>query len=159
MTKNTQNLILEFSKTRNVRLLPSIFIGIQEEDNVAEIISFKNCIKLIRNIAAHEPETLVNQIKDVNNTGCSKLVFKPAGSAADVQKRVVLDIVHFTAWLFDAKLKTGDIAYIVLWQSLLDYLYPDMKRQRAAGSRKFLLFEEAHEGKAVHMFVDLQNFM
>lgn len=158
MTDNTKRLIIEFGETKNTKLLPGIFIGIQEEDNVAEIISFKNCLKLVRNIAAHEPAVLVNQIVSPDNIGSSKIVLQPLSSSEDVQKRVVLDMVHFTAWLFDAKLILDNVAYLVLWKHLIDFMYPDMCRQLKP-SKQFLLYEEAHDGKAVRMFVNLQEYM
>ena len=44
MTETTRNLIDDFQMRQDLRLLPSIIIGMQEEDKVSEIIEFGNCL-------------------------------------------------------------------------------------------------------------------
>ena len=120
MTENTVKLINEFVRTRAIHLLPSIIIGMQEEDNVSDTVSYKNCFRLLRNLAAHEPGTLTTQIKGVYNAGNQKIVFVPEELRGDI----VVDLAQFTLWMMDMYKKTGEAAYIKFAMTLMQILMP-----------------------------------
>ena len=125
MTQQTEDLIKKFCETRDLMLVPSIIIGMQEEDNVGNVIHFKNCFRQLRNIAAHEPATITSQINTGLNVNNTKLVF----TSKDTEILTVLSIEQFTAWMFDMYMITSNIAYIVFWKTLLKVLYPSIYKE------------------------------
>ena len=121
MTSRTKELILDFHKTRNVNLVPSIIIGLQEDDSVSTTVQFKNSFRLLRNVAAHEPETITEQLLMKRNLNHSRAVFllREGGGA-----KLTLDLTQLAAWLFDMRLKTGDAHYIVFCKTLIQVMCP-----------------------------------
>lgn len=119
MTEATRNLIKKFAATRDTSLVPQIFIGINEEDDLGNKLKYKSCLKLLRNISAHEPATFISQVHAGNNTNNFKLVFITLRG-----DKVVLDLAHFTAWMFDAYRVSDNIAYLVFWKAFMLMMFP-----------------------------------
>lgn len=122
MTDQTRKLVDKFSLTKDITLIPSIILSMQEEDNVSNTIQFKNCFKQLRNLAAHEPYTIITQLLSKGNKGNTKisLISMKLGDAY----KLVIDINQFTAWMFDMYMKSSEISYIKFWQALCQMLYP-----------------------------------
>lgn len=119
MTAHTEELIKSFSKSLDVNALPGIIVALQEEDNVSNVIDFKNCFRQLRNIAAHEPATIVSQIAVADNVNNTKLVFY-----AENDNVVVMDTIQFTAWMFNMYILTKNIAYLAFWKAFMKLVYP-----------------------------------
>jgi len=125
MTSRTKELILDFHKTRNINLVPSIIIGLQEDDSVSTTVQFKNSFRLLRNLAAHEPETITEQLLLDRNLNHAKAVFLLRESD---DAKLTLDLAQLAAWLFDMRLKTGDAHYIVFCRTLIQVMCPCIVR-------------------------------
>ena len=122
MTTQTEDLIKKFSMNGDLNFVPGIIIGMQEEDNVGNAVHFKNCFRQLRNLAAHEPATIVSQIKAGTNSNSTKIVL-----VSQIEKNTIgFSIEQFTAWMFDMHVITGNIAYLVFWKSMLKVLYPNV---------------------------------
>lgn len=155
MTEHTINLVKEFMNTKSFTYVPGIIIGMQEEDNVAGVLHFKNCFRILRNIAAHQPAVLVEQIDKGVNKGNSKIVFKAVNEGEPVT--VVLDMVQFTVWMFDMYKHTNESAYLIFWYGLMTALYPSMLSVHKRSKEKFS-FDVKKHGGLYKLFVDLQEF-
>ena len=127
MTERTKELISTFSKSLDVNLLPSIIIGIQEDDSLSTTIQFKNSVRLLRNLSAHESEVITSQIVLPRNVNSSKLCFIPNDD--QIENRVTVDIVQFTAWMFDAAMKFDNAYYLLFWRSFVSLVCPNIKRR------------------------------
>lgn len=123
MTGQTGSLITSFVEARSSHLIPSIIIGMQEEDDVSNRIQFKNCFKQLRNIAAHEPSTLTTQLMNESNKGCQTIVFKTTYTNLD-KNTLTVDMVQFTAWMLDMYMITRDRNYLMFIKTLIRILYP-----------------------------------
>ena len=136
MTKHTEELIKKFTRSLDINTIPSIIVAMQEEDDLSNIISFKNCFRQLRNIAAHEPVTIVSQLCTGDNINNVRLVFTTETNAT-----VCLDVIQLTGWLFEMSIIKQNIAYLVFWKSLMKVLYPTIPYVTgdAAGS---LVFKE-----------------
>lgn len=121
MTEHTRDLIKDFADTKDIALLPSIIIGMQEEDDVANTVQFKNCFRHLRNVAAHEPSIIVSQIKAGTNIGCQKIMLLPPEGSSF--QGVGLDFVQLSACLLDMYRITKESAYVIFLQALIDTLY------------------------------------
>lgn len=135
MTENTQQLIIKFAKTLDVSVIPSIIIGMQEEDDLSATIKYKNCIRALRNIAAHEPNVIVSQITAPVNMGSCKIVFVPKSESMD--DRVSVDFAQFTAWMFDVADSTDNMYYIVFWEAMARVLYKGIYGTKVAERMSF----------------------
>lgn len=67
MTKQTIDLIAKFHADNDLTLLPGIVIGMQEEDDVSSRVPFGGSFRVLRNICAHEPNTLVEYVSARNH--------------------------------------------------------------------------------------------
>lgn len=119
MEERTKGLIVEFQKKPDVEVLLSIFIALHEEEGVSERISFKNCLRHLRNMAAHEPAMFVKGLMDGYNIGSQKIVFNGADGVC-----VVLDTVQLLVWMFDMYLKTEEKEYLIFIKAVYHMLYP-----------------------------------
>ena len=134
MRERTSGMIYAFQKKPDVEQVPGILIALNEEEGVSERIQFKNCFRHLRNIAAHEPETLVQGFFSEYNIGCQKIVFHVAGDMT-----VVLDMVQLTVWMFDLYLQTRETEYVLFAQGMFRLLYPlALKRYVALGQYSFV---------------------
>lgn len=156
MTKQTFNVISSFVKSQDIKLIPSILIGMQEEDDISNLIDFRNCFKILRNLAAHEPDTLTSQLLTGNNQGNSKLTFNTDSGL--LEHRVVVDMVQFTIWMFDAYRKTKNDAYLRFWKAFIKLLYPEINNRLNRGVQKFLLDPEAYKSGLLGMFLAYQKY-
>lgn len=157
MTDQTSSLILTFIKTHDCKLLPSIFIGIQEDDNFSNIVRFKNCFRLVRNLSAHEPNTITSQINAGDNYYNSKITFIP--ESGEMEKRVVVDIIQFTVWMFDAYLLTNNIAYISFWLHFMQFKYPHLiEARKKQKDEQFIFDSNAYPGGLMGMFLEYQRY-
>ena len=129
MTTQTEDLIKAFSLNKDITLLPSIIIGMQEEDNVCKVLHFKNCFRQLRNLAAHEPYVITSQIMAGTNVNNTRLVF----DSKDNTEVLTVNMEAFTAWMFDMYTITGNIAYLVFWRTLMKILYPSICSENTAG--------------------------
>lgn len=119
MTDATRDQIKKFAATRDMSLVPQIFIGISEEDNVGSKLKYKSCLRLLRNIAAHEPATFTAQIQAGNNVNSFKLAF-----ITQKDSKVVFDLAQFTAWMFDAYRIFDNVGYLAFWKAFVLAVLP-----------------------------------
>ena len=119
MTQETLSIIKNFMMTQDIADIPTCILRMQEEDNVGNVIEFKNCMRQLRNIAAHEPSTITSQLLVGDNTNNVKLVFKPESGNI-----VALDTVQFTAWMFSMYLRTENMGYLWFWKGFMKVVYP-----------------------------------
>lgn len=135
MTETTKSLIKDFQAYGDLRLLPGILIGMQEEDKVSEVIEFSNCFKKLRNIAAHEPDTLISQIQFFSNTGCQKLVI-----ATRDHMVVTVDMVQFTAWMLNMYQLKEEFFYIIFLDTFMKLIYTRAieRMQDVEGNKSFV---------------------
>jgi hypothetical protein len=154
MTDRTKRIIDQYRVSRDIHLLPSIVIGLQEEDGVANVVQFKNCFRQIRNLAAHEPDTLVTQLLNTDNRGSAKIVFIPKQD--ETNNRVVLDTIQFTAWMFDMFLRTREFEYIIFWETTLEILYT---KQKSGELVKSALNMENHNNDMLKWYLNWQTLM
>lgn len=160
MTRQTMDWVLRYAKTSDVAFIPAVIQGMQEDDHFSNIIQFKNSFRLLRNLAAHEPETITKQIKSGDNIGNSKIVFIPINN--DVKNWVVVDMVQFTAWMLDAYLVTDNIAYLTFWHTLMLDLYPVYKARLNANKVNKRVFEfkpNKYSNGLMGLFLNYQEFM
>lgn len=127
MTERTKKLILDFYKKGDVNVLPSIFIGIHEEDNISNEIPFKNCLRVLRNISAHDPVVITGQLLEERNLNSSKVTFIQK-SGIDSMDFITLDLAQFFTWMVAASKVTGCIEYLVLAKALVQIACPCIKR-------------------------------
>lgn len=111
MKDYTIDLIKRFAVSEDISYIPAIIVGMQEEDNVSETVSFKNCFRKLRNIAAHEPATITSQLLTGDNVMNVKIVFVCESVSNGANEKVILDITQFTAWMFEMYLKTRNLYY------------------------------------------------
>ena len=138
MTETTRNLIDDFQMRQDLRLLPSIIIGMQEEDKVSEIIEFGNCFKKLRNIAAHEPDNLISQVQLFIDTGCQKLLLVTKDNII-----ITVDMVQFTAWMMNMYQLVNEFYYIIFLISFIKLLYPKaIKRMENSDSISQFIFHQ-----------------
>lgn len=157
MTSQTKSLIDKFANNKDISLIPSIIIGMQEEDNVSNVIQFKNCFRQLRNISAHEPSVITSQLLDKDNKMCNRVIFIPKD--AEVATKVVLSTVQFTAWMFEMYLRTNDKEYLIFWRTLWRILYPKCSQPSGV---KFKFYENANYTEVSNMirtFLRWQNYM
>lgn len=155
MTEQTKSIIADFGKTLDLKYLPSILIGIQEEDNASEIISFRSCLRMLRNLAAHEPFTITSQIMDEKNKGASKIVFRPKEDT--LKTRVVVDMAQFTAWMFELYIVTSSREYLTFWKALMHLKYQSRKSNSV--KRAFNFNPEDYKNGLLSMFLSLQEYL
>ena len=124
MTGTTKNLILQFieSKGCDTQVLTGIFIGIQEEDNVSDMVCSWNGFRTLRNLAAHEPANLIQFFSDKANDNCSKMVIQMADGHL-----FVLEVVQLCLWLLECYLKTKDPMYYRFAETLFKWRFPYWK--------------------------------
>lgn len=145
-------MICAFQKKPDVERIPGILIALNEEEGVSEKIQFKNCFRHLRNIAAHEPETLVQGFFSKYNIGCQKIVFHVTGDSV-----VVLDMVQLTVWMFDMYLQTSEIEYILYVQGMFRLLYaPVLGRYAPLGRYSFV---EEGDARLIAPYVDWLTWM
>lgn len=153
MTEQTIELIKTFAKDKDLRHVPSIIIGMQEEDGVSAAINYRNSFRLLRNFAAHEPNVLVSQIVSGDNKGNAKIAF--IGRSEDVEDRVIVWMVEFAVWMFDMYLITNNMAYLVFWKTLMSVLYP----MNVKPSGKQFKFYPVGEENLLAVFLRWQEYM
>lgn len=158
MTEHTRSLITNFADSHDITLLPSIIIGMQEEDDVANTVQFKNCFRHLRNVAAHEPNIIVSQIKSGTNVGCQKIMLLPP-EGSNFQG-VGLDFVQLSACLLDMYRVTRDTAYVTFMKALVDTLYQVASLRYCKQEYKFI-FQRIGMGDAwlLNNYIKYCNFM
>lgn len=154
MTESTLEVIEKFANSGDFALLPSIIIGMQSEDNVSESIGVSNCFKILRNAAAHEPNTIIKAFNSVYNTGARKIVFIPSDTdnAWDV---ISFDIVDFIYWMHCMFEATKNVAYIRFIRALCYRLYP--KYMSRFSSDKEFLCEDFGDTPSLRDYLRLQD--
>lgn len=156
LSEQTKQLVLSFMDTKNnndFRLLPSIIVGMQEDDNVADTLTYRNCFRKLRNMCAHEPVTLTSQLLTGENIGNSRLVFR---LASEIEGRLVLDIPSFTVWMFEMFFKSGNAEYLAFWETLMCKLYPCVATKQYEG--KPFTFHTKEWGGLQETIYALQDF-
>lgn len=128
MTDVTKGLIVKFMEDKDVSRVPGIILGMQEEDNVADVLPYKNCFRYLRNICAHEPAVIVNQVLSECNRNSAKLVFHPADDSEE--NRLVLDLRQFSAWMIKMYFLTGTFGYLCFWLALMKAVCPSLRAVR-----------------------------
>lgn len=118
MEERTRKLIAEFRKEQDTETLLSIFIALHEEEGVSERVGFKNCLRHLRNMAAHEPAMFVKGFSNKYNAGSQKIVFTGADGTC-----VVLDVVQLLVWMFDMYLKTEEKEYLIFIKAVYQMRY------------------------------------
>lgn len=157
MTGQTRALIDKFASSGDITLIPSIIIGMQEEDNVSNVIQFKNCFRQIRNLAAHEPAVIISQIMNSDNRMCNRIVFTPTNE--EVATKVVVSMVQFTAWMFEMYTRTMNTGYLIFWRALWRRLYG---KCAAPSNVKFSFYDGPNytdTASMVRMFLRWQTYM
>ena len=152
MTEQTRKLITKFSLTFDITLVPSIILSLQEEDNVSGTIQFKNCFKQLRNLAAHEPHTIITQLLSKNNKGNTKIVLTST-KLGDVCK-LIIDINQFTAWMFDMYVISDEVSYLKFWRTLCLMIYPFINTK--SGTFEFNL--DRH-GNSANLYLAYSNYL
>lgn len=133
----TIDLIKKFAESEDINYIPAIIVGMQEEDNVGETVSFKNCFRKLRNIAAHEPATITSQLLTGDNLMNVKIVFVCESVNNEVGERVVLDVTQFTAWMFEMYLITRDFYYLMFWLHFMYIMFPYIRKKRGTTTYNF----------------------
>lgn len=137
MQERTSKLIRTFQQTRDIETMMSILIALHEEENVTERVSYKNCLRLLRNIAAHEPALFTSTFTEGYNKGAQKIVLTSADGAS-----VVLDTVQLVVWMFDMYLKSKEEEYLIFIKAVYQLLYPKAL-ERFQNTGKFVFWQEA----------------
>jgi len=152
MTEQTKKLIDQFRLRRDLTGVAYIILSMQEEDNVSEVLRYKNCFRLLRNMAAHEPETIAQQLMDETNLGARKIVFTRVSGEV-----VVLDMLQFAVWMMDMYLQTSTAEYLIFLKVLYSILY----KQAIASFEKTELFQFRIRGEAglLHAYADWMTYM
>lgn len=153
MKDYTIDLIKRFAVSEDISYIPAIIVGMQEEDNVGETVSFKNCFRKLRNIAAHEPATITSQLLTGDNVMNVKIVFVCESVSNGANEKVILDITQFTAWMFEMYLKTRNLYYLMFWWHLMYVLYPYTKNKKVVSSFNFKM-----QNSLIHMYQDWSNY-
>lgn len=152
MTEATKIRIQEFAKNKKLTDIPYILLSMQEEDKVSEIIRYKNCFRALRNIAAHEPEVIVEQILSKENIGNQKLVFVTADESV-----IVCDMLQFAVWMMDMFMLTDNMEYLRFLKTLYQVLYTK-SIQRFSGTEEFK-FKIINETGLITSYADWVNYM
>ncbi len=137
MKDRTKSLIVSYREKLDVETLLSIFIALHEEENVSERVGFKNCLRHMRNIAAHEPDMFVREFQGGYNAGSQKIVFHNADGSA-----VVLDTVQLLVWMFDMFLKTDEKEYLIFVKAVYKVLY-HKSMERFSGIKGYDFWKES----------------
>lgn len=156
MTQETRQLVLDYCKAPAISKLPQIIIATQADDDVANTVDFWNSYRLLRNLAAHEPDTIVSQINSVDNNGCVTRVFK--SKSIDAGKSVVFTIDNFTACMFNMYLVTHEVAYLAMWKTTIHLLYSDSIKRRDVKREKFH-FSEAYHGTMIRLLISFNEYL
>lgn len=111
MTEQTRSVLSKFNTSLDISLLPSIFIALQEEDDVMNKVGFKSVFKIIRNLAAHEPSNLVQQLQKARKSGDTKL-----NIISETAKNgfYCIDVINITMCFLKMFKLTGDTVYLAL---------------------------------------------
>lgn len=137
MKEYTLDLIKAFAKSEDIKSIPAIIVGMQEEDNVSDVISFKNCFRQLRNLAAHEPATIVSQLITNDNLMNTKIVFVGEVDGEGQEKKVTMDTIQFTAWMFEMYVKTRNLGYLSFWKHFMNIIYPYCKENQVSAGYEF----------------------
>ncbi len=118
MTGQTIDLIFKFSLHREPELLPGIIIGMQEEDGVSTIAPFGGCFRVLRNICAHEPATLVNYVRNSSNLNYTTHTIKTS------MEDCYLRMYQFLTTMFYMYVRTKNVSYILFAREFTHLLLP-----------------------------------
>ena len=116
LSRVTCNLIKTFVKEGDLHDVGSIIIAMQEEDNVADTLGYRNCFKLLRNLAAHEPSVLYQGLCSAGK--CKILYFNKEDGG-----QIAVDICVLTAYMFTMYLRTEQFEYIMFIVALTKLLF------------------------------------
>lgn len=129
MQDRTKKLIEKFFDNPTFDDIPSIIIGLQEEDRVCESLETPNCFKWLRNICAHAPATVVTQLQDASNHNCATVAFKyNKCSTFDPESKqgFTMQLYQFTAWMFYMYKLTKQAEYIMFWLKFCSLICPTL---------------------------------
>lgn len=152
MTEATKSRIREFSKSKKLTDIPYILLSMQEEDRVSEVIRYKNCFRTLRNIAAHEPGVIVEQIVSKENEGNQKIIFVTMD-----ENKVVCDMLQFAVWMMDMFILTDNIEYLRFLKVLYQILYTK-SIQKFFGTEEFR-FKIIKETGLITSYVNWVDYM
>lgn len=152
MTEQTRGLISSFAQEQDIIKVPEIILRLQEEDNVATVLRYKNCFKAIRNMAAHEPSTLCEQLASKENRGNQRIVLRTKD-----EKVVVVDMLAFIVWMFDMYLQTEEAAYLAFVKAVMELLYPNAIKRFSL--KQPFLFTKAANGGMLDTYVKWVEFL
>lgn len=130
MQDRTKKLIEKFCNNPSFDDIPSIIIGLQEEDRVCERLECPNCFKWLRNICAHEPATVVNQLQSKDNQNCATLAFKYSKCSTfdpESKQGFTMQLYQFTAWMFYMYKITKQTEYVMFWLKFCNLVCPDLR--------------------------------
>lgn len=153
MTRGTACSIEKFVETRDIDSLPSIIIALQEEDNVSEATGKRNCFKLLRNMAAHHPAELIEQLKESEGCGAQRIVMKTE------QKSIGFDILAVSLALMEMENITGDAQYSMLVQALLGIFYGKIFEKYANVTNPFIFVKQGSTVPLIANFLAWQEYM
>lgn len=117
MLANTKKLVVDFWETGDISMLPAILLSIQEEDNIYDLVSFRNCLKKLRNVAAHEPQSLIDGFTKYKSGGYDKIIIETKNF-----EKVTFNVTAFLVWMYDIYLQTGEHTYLALGKGIAAYL-------------------------------------
>lgn len=117
MIDRTLELISKFNDTRDVQLLPSIFINLYETPHVAMFFKYNDCMRILRNKAAHSPDALVRALVIPANKNCAQLSINDT-----VQKTVYINWAEVFINLYNLYANTVHSEYIHFARNLAELM-------------------------------------
>lgn len=148
MTKQTIDLINKFYEELNPINIPGIIIGMQEEDDVSNKVPFGGSFRVMRNICAHEPSTLVTYLSDAEHRDYTTHTLQTAIGVC------YLCMYQFLTIMYHMYVSTGNSAYLNFAQGFAKLMLPT----RYAAKRIFIMpgVIDCTSGSRLSTFVTIQ---